>query len=742
MITDPEVIVVGGGPAGASTAYHLARRGRRVLLLDRQRFPRDKSCGDGLTRRAVHALERMDVLSHLAGASAVTGVAVHVRGRGVEHLPYPTGETGLVLPRLRLDAALLTRAQDAGAHVHENVTVLELLRDSAGVRGVALREGDADRRPLLAPVTVLAAGAASRLADRGVPAETRGFAVRTYIRNLPAVPNELEIFLPITDPSDRYLLPSYGWIFPVDESTVNVGIGLFTTASRINLRELAERFLSERRAADPRLAGARAEPWFGAPLRCDFSPDRCASPGLVLVGDAAGLVSPFTGEGIGYAVESGELAADLLHRNLDRDGHGPLDLSDYRFLMEREHAGYFEAGRRSVQRYRTVWHVLENTFGRREPLFVAARRSVLYPEALGKSAIDHLLDDVTPLVAPGLDVHGALLAVGEEVYRLLRSEWPFIARAWLGGRSNATIPLRPGLLTILVARLAEGQPDIQRPGLPGRANSERRRLARLGAAVELGALAQVCHASVVPGAGTAHSDLSADWGNLAAVSLGDFLLTQAFSLAGESDPEIASVIALALGDANHAQLHDLTARYDLEAAATRRLELLGAAAAATFGLACELGALASQLGPAATNDVRAYGRSIGVAHRLTDEVLWYRGGTPSAAVGLAVDLPRGLLGMAVPIAAQEAAQRSRLRTALTATPPDLEQVAEIVRASSAIDRLDALAVQHIDAAVAALVQLPPGPARRSLAALARWVYTRDAGPPRDLQSVLAREGGS
>lgn len=718
------VLVVGGGPGGSSVAYHLARRGHQVVLLDRQRFPRDKSCGDGLTRRAVSALDRMGVLPALSAARTVRGVATHVRGRGTEHLPYPSAQCGLVLARKTLDATLLDRARAAGAEVREGVTVTRLLRDADGVCGVAVREGNRSAE-LRAPVTVLAAGAGSRLGESGTaPREGRGFAVRTYLRGVADVPDELEVYLPVTEASDRYLLPSYGWLFPVDDSTVNVGIGLFTTSYDANLRALADRFLADLCATDPRLAGARADRWFGAPLRCDFAADRCAEPGLVRVGDAAGLVSPFTGEGIGYAVESGELAADLLHRNAHNASAGPLDLADYRLLMEREHAGYFEAGRRSVQRYRTVWHVLESTFDRPEPLFTVARRAVLYPEALGVSPVGHLLDDVTPLVAPGLDVPGALLAVGEEVYSLLRREWPFLARAWLGGQGDPAVPLRPALLTVLAARLG-GFVD-------------RRRLARLGAAVELSTLALLCHASVAPEDPLAAraDDAPANWGNLVAVGLGDFLLTQAYHLACRDGAAAARVLAGALTEASSAQLREHAARHRLDVAVGDRLAVLGDAAAATFGVACALGGYLAGCDDAGQELLARYGRAVGLAHRLTDETRWWRGEPTSAAAPLAVDLPRGVYGLALPLAAELPDRARALRRLLVTDPLPVAQIAALVRGSDALDVLDHVADRQVSVARAALAGLPVGAAAGSLAGLADWARTRDAGPARDLRSAL------
>ena len=111
----------------------------------------------------------------------------------------------------------------------------------------------------------------------------------------------------------------------------------------------------------------------GAPLRFDFHPDRCAAPGLLLVGDATGMISPFTGEGIGYALESGRLAAETVDDALNRSKDSDLNLSAYPAALGRQFTGYFETGRQSARRYQLIWHVLESTFQNETPLFDICR---------------------------------------------------------------------------------------------------------------------------------------------------------------------------------------------------------------------------------------------------------------------------------------------------------------------------------------------------------------------------------
>ncbi len=308
-----DVLVVGGGPAGASTAHHLAQRGLDVLVLDRSNFPRDKTCGDALTPRAVRMVDDMGLLTELLAIGApIRGYdVVAPNGRATYGLIPKTPTTpdlALVVRRHELDAHILNRAVRSGARFEPGVSVtgVEGTSDRVRVRG----EHDGQTVSYDAPLAVLATGASMGLLRnsgilRTVPRTM--LAARAYVSNVPSstvARDRLQLRF------DAAPLPGYGWVFPVAGQAANVGVGFFPLRrSPATAAQAFERFISAP-AARRLLQGARLErPLKSYPIRVDFLSAPHVGQRLLLVGEAAGLVNPLTGEGIDYALESGQLAA-------------------------------------------------------------------------------------------------------------------------------------------------------------------------------------------------------------------------------------------------------------------------------------------------------------------------------------------------------------------------------------------------------------------------------------------------
>lgn len=302
------MVVIGAGPAGAATAIEAARAGASVMVFEQAPYGRDKVCGDGLTPRAVGALEELGI--DLSRAHRIDGLRM-IANKTERELDWPTTSRfpnyGAVWPRRRLDAALMDAAAEAGAQVVWETEALPVL-DNDRVTGVIAgdKRVDAD----LVVVATGAPGAVARMlgAERQ-EGEPFGLAIRTYAASPRHADRLLEACLTLSD-ANGVAVPGYGWMFPAGDGTVNIGVGALSTMKgfrKLNLNTLLETYrglVEPRWELGPNLERPRA--W-----RLPMSTRRRHGPGWVAVGDAAGLVNPMNGEGIDYGLESGMLAARL-----------------------------------------------------------------------------------------------------------------------------------------------------------------------------------------------------------------------------------------------------------------------------------------------------------------------------------------------------------------------------------------------------------------------------------------------
>lgn len=356
-----DVVVVGAGPSGASTAYHLATLGIDVLLLDKSTFPRDKICGDGLTPAAVHELLLMGV--DTTGWARNRGLTVIGGGHTVT-MEWPDSKSlpgyGMCRARMDLDHALVLRAQSAGARLMEGITVTGALQNSAGrVIGVTARQGSGKNRSELnvhAKLVVDAGGVAARLATSlGIeknPEKPIGVAARTYYRSPRGDEDWMESHLELWagKPGESDLLPGYGWIFPMGDGIVNVGLGSVASNARATTLPYREVF-AQWTAHLPEEWGFTPENQIGqlrsAALPMSFNRTPHYTNGLLLVGDAGGMVSPYNGEGIAPGMKAGRLAAQAIAQGLGRTSRAGIDraLSAYPEAMREEYGGYYSLGR-------------------------------------------------------------------------------------------------------------------------------------------------------------------------------------------------------------------------------------------------------------------------------------------------------------------------------------------------------------------------------------------------------------
>jgi geranylgeranyl reductase family protein len=358
-----DVIVVGAGPAGSTTAYHLAQSGLDVLLLEKTAFPREKVCGDGLTPRAVKQLLAMGI-DPRASEGWIRNHGLRIIGGGMRlELPWPDlasfPDYGLVRTREDFDEILARQAQKAGARLHERTSVTGPLLDHLGrIVGVTARtaehegDGKGDEIEFRAPVVVAADGNSTRLSlamglrkrdDRPL-----GVAVRTYYTSPRHDDDWLESWLELWD-GDR-LLPGYGWIFGVGDGRVNAGLGILNSSQafqNVDYRDLLRRWLDTTPEEWGLREQNRTQPIRGAALPMGFNRTPHYTRGLLLVGDAGGMVNPFNGEGIAYAMESGAMASETLVQALGRPTAAAREraLQAYPSALKEQYGGYYTLGR-------------------------------------------------------------------------------------------------------------------------------------------------------------------------------------------------------------------------------------------------------------------------------------------------------------------------------------------------------------------------------------------------------------
>lgn len=366
-----KVVIAGGGPAGSTAAYWLSAHGHEVVVLEKTAHPREKVCGDGLTPRAVREMQLMG-MPHgpQDGYRANRGLRLCARDRAIE-VAWPEltdfPAYGLVRPRSGFDQHLARHAEAAGARLIEHRSVTSVIRDDDGrvigaeasvLDASGRRTGDSERH--LGDLVLAADGVSSRTAvSSGLhrdPDRLMGVAVRGYYESPRTDIEWMEGWLELrdgTDPSGA-LLPGYGWVFGSGDGTANVGLGMLSTSKAFRSTDY-RRVLQDWAASMPSQWTFDPEHQRGrilsAALPMAFSRTPHWVPGMLLLGDSAGLVSAFNGEGISNAMQSARLAAEQIHEAAGANGPAQRDavLARYPQLLQDEWGAHFTQGRALAQ---------------------------------------------------------------------------------------------------------------------------------------------------------------------------------------------------------------------------------------------------------------------------------------------------------------------------------------------------------------------------------------------------------
>lgn len=636
----PDVLVTGAGPAGAAAALVAARAGLRVLVRDRR------------VRRPAH-----DIM--------VSDVAIgRLTELGIDTADYPrTGEFELRFP------ACTRSVSDSGAAITDAGALRESLIEAAMRAGAEFVTGPPDEA---ARHVVMATGAS---APDGVSCAGRyaGIDIKGQILMAPVTP--------AADPRSR---PAMLTILPGDDGAVTAWLARLDGGVISDPDEMLADALAALARGDARFQHAYPlGPAVTGPLPAGFAPGRLTLSRELIVGDAAGLVNPFTGEGLGAALLSGKLAAEAIVRHpADPDAAR----AEYAQRLTAEYVGYFETARHAARRYHLVWRMLEGAAGSDHLFLTRARRAVLLPESTGKVS-----DRRVPVEGQDRVITGPFLFACDEMQiATLRVQWPFLARLLVDGSGFSRHRLRSGLLFLAGLLAEDRKPDLAH--------------ATPAAAIELAIFGTLAFlGSEGEGRATARG---VDWAAATLVLAGDFLMSQGSRLIAESAPELSWAFADWLAELSELRASRLGGGPATPATAATPATLATAAAlqASLMEFPARAGALLGCCADQTVQTLRGIGHALGAAFAYAEDVL--------ALSGQRTRLDATLAAMV--------ATRTSTISDVTATPPD--QVADLLAdrgyAAMALAAARAACSDALQRARTAISAVPGPAARRILLAYA------------------------
>jgi geranylgeranyl reductase family protein len=348
---DASILVVGGGPAGSAAAYWLAREGHRVTLVEKKEYPRDKVCGDGLTPRAIYWLDEMGFdfsvpeLHKITGLRSYAGEELFVEMEWPDHSRFP--KWGAVIRRRDLDEQVATLARKQGAELLEKTEAIPVVAEGRLV-GVDLVHGE-DRDRISPDYVLIADGSMNRFGRELGTVRRKDYPMGLAARGYYSSPRSKDPFLESQlDLRDEHgaTMPGYGWVFPLGDGTVNVGVGLLTTFKRwkhANTIKMVADYARTAPAYWELSEESKLTQPVGGKLTMSFSKDPLVGTNWITIGDAAGAINPWNGEGISYAYETGAIAARYVGEAIATDD--PSRLHGYTRHLIDEFGLYYKFAR-------------------------------------------------------------------------------------------------------------------------------------------------------------------------------------------------------------------------------------------------------------------------------------------------------------------------------------------------------------------------------------------------------------
>lgn len=375
-MTQPEIVVVGGGPAGSAASYWLARAGHDVLMVEKKEFPREKTCGDGLTPRAIKQLQDMDFdfslpeFHEVRGLRSYAGDDLKIELTWPDHGEFPNW--GGVIRRADLDQQVAALSEKEGVVVRQK-TEAKPITEGSRITAVELHSGG-ETEVVTPRYVVVADGSLSRFGRELGSARNRaypmGLAARGYFSSPLSTDGFMESQLDIRDETGASM-PGYGWVFPLGDGTVNVGVGLLSTFKRwkhVNTTDMMNNYVASAPSYWELSEESQLTKPRGGKLSMSFSVGPKVGPNWLTIGDAAGAINPWNGEGISYAYETGRIASDVMSAAIGADD--PTLLTRYESRLDAEYADYYRMARVFVKAigYPMVMRSLAHVGLRNRPL--------------------------------------------------------------------------------------------------------------------------------------------------------------------------------------------------------------------------------------------------------------------------------------------------------------------------------------------------------------------------------------
>jgi geranylgeranyl reductase family protein len=677
---EAEIVIVGGGPAGSTAAARLAGLGHDVLLVDKDAFPREKPCGDGIMHPGLAVAERMG-LGNLVESSfeieSTRMVIGHRRQITTPHVKGPGRPLPRCIVRKEFDAALLSAAQERGTRfIRARVEALGKGNDQR-----LLAVAGEERLEVQANLIIAADGATSRLrrVTGGQAAKPIAYAIRQYFKCERPLDPILQFDLPLE--VDGRVLAGYGWLFPIDEHTANVGVGIYREArgSGPSLRKVLDIYVKELETKAARRFGdleAIGEP-VGSPVGIRSQLEVADSPGLVFLGDAAGTTHPMTGEGISFAMCGGESLAATVHERSKRKGRPQVATG----ADEEVWRSFPQLGvdisllvRASTLEVNKAPSAIESAGSVAGPFLTTVEQCA--HESAYKTGIEGTpawaaLDSYSPLLSASLERANDLLLdrfsdrtpfVTEVIHASIRSHLgPMYAAAVLATATGVTVP--DTAFEAAVAVESVGVLPEMLTMLVDRARSKRLRV-----------------------------------NNAMAVLTGDFAATRALLAAAKLGPAAVTALARVGQSGCQGGMRDTAARF----AADRTPESWFEAAKETTGagmvLATQFGTMVRGENSAAAERLRQFSLELGVAVRLAEEIvdLTVGDGVRPGREGAA--LSRGIYPLPVLYAVETEPSLPRLLAHHMAEQDGAAEIIDVVRQSGALERAAAECAGRVDAA--------------------------------------------